>query len=89
VRFEVKNLLLQVADRGPGLPAGEIARLFDVFHRLPNSKPGGTGLGLAIVKGFVEAQGGWVQAANGAQGGAIFNIFLPAADAPELPVEKP
>ena len=88
-RFEGKNLLLQVADRGPGLPAGEIAHIFDLFHRLPNSKPGGTGLGLAIVKGFVEAQGGRVQAANSVNGGAIFNIYLPGTDAPELPEEAP
>ena len=56
-RFEGKELLLQVADRGPGLPPDEVNRVFELFHRLPNSKPGGTGLGLAIVKGFVEAQG--------------------------------
>src|SRR5262249_53957429 len=62
-RFEGKVLLIQVADRGSGLPAGEVDRIFDVFHRVPGSKPGGTGLGLAIVKGFVEAQGGYVRAA--------------------------
>jgi two-component system sensor histidine kinase KdpD len=88
-RFEGKDLLLQVADRGPGLPPGEIDRIFELFRRLPNARPGGTGLGLAIVKGFVEAQGGRVHAANGMNGGAIFNIFVPASDAPELPEELP
>ena len=88
-RLEGKELLLQVADRGPGLPPGESERIFELFHRLPNSKPGGTGLGLAIVKGFVEAQGGRVQAANGMNGGAIFNIYLPVSDMPELPAETP
>ena len=87
-RFEGKDLLLQVADRGPGLPPGEINRVFELFHRLPKARPGGTGLGLAIVKGFVEAQGGRVQAANGAQGGAVFNIFVPASNVPEVPEEK-
>lgn len=86
-RFEGKELMLQVADRGPGLPPEELDRMFDLFHRLPNAKPGGTGLGLAIVKGFVEAQGGRVRAGNGASGGAVFNIFLPASDNPELPEE--
>jgi len=86
-RFEDKQLLLQVADRGPGLPAGQKEHVFDAFHRSPNAKPGGVGLGLAIVKGFVEAQGGRVAAANGAHGGAIFNIWIPAADNPELPEE--
>lgn len=86
-RFEGKDLLLQVADRGPGLPPGDIEHIFDLFHRLPNARPGGIGLGLAIVKGFVEAQGGRVQAANGMSGGAIFNILLPASDTPEFPQE--
>ncbi len=57
-RIESGVLLLQVADRGPGLPPGQLERLFESFHRAPNARPGGTGLGLAIVKGFVEAQGG-------------------------------
>ena len=86
-RLEGKELLVQVADRGPGLPADELEHIFDLFHRLPNSKPGGVGLGLAIVKGFVEAQGGRVSAANGLNGGAIFSIWMPAADNPELPEE--
>ena len=86
--IEAKNLVLKVADRGPGLPAGDLERIFELFHRLPNAKPGGTGLGLAIVKGFVEAQGGRVQAANREGGGAIFTIWMPAVDVPELPEEK-
>lgn len=83
-RFEGPELLLEVADRGPGLPGGETERVFDIFHRAPNARPGGTGLGLAIVKGFVEAQGGRVRAANGINGGAIFSIFLPAAESPSI-----
>jgi len=86
-RLEGKELLVQVADRGPGLPAPELEHVFDVFHRLPNSKPGGVGLGLAIVKGFVEVQGGRVSATNGANGGALFTIWMPAPDNPELPEE--
>lgn len=82
--FEGPELLLQVADRGPGLPDTEIGRIFDTFHRAPNARPGGTGLGLAIVKGFVEAQGGHVRAANRANGGAIFSIYIPASESPNL-----
>ena len=83
-RFEGPELLFQVADHGPGLPGEETERVFDIFHRAPNARPGGTGLGLAIVKGFIEAQGGHVRAANGMNGGAIFSIFLPAAESPTL-----
>jgi two-component system sensor histidine kinase KdpD len=86
-RAEGKELILEVADRGPGLPANELERIFDLFHRASDAQPGGTGLGLAIVKGFVEAQGGRVEAANRAGGGAVFRIRLPVPDAPSLPEE--
>ena len=86
-RVEGKELMLEVADRGPGLPVSELERVFDLFHRAAAAEPGGTGLGLAIVKGFVESQGGRVQAANRAGGGAIFTIRLPVPDAPSLPEE--
>lgn len=82
------SLILEVADRGPGLPPEQLDRVFDLFHRAPGAKPGGTGLGLAIVKGFIEAQGGEVKAANRIGGGAIFTIKLPANDSPYIPEEK-
>jgi len=86
-RVSGKQTILEVADRGPGLPLDELNRVFDLFHRAPSAKPGGTGLGLAIVKGFVEAQGGTVRAANRSGGGALFTIAMPLADAPKLPEE--
>jgi two-component system sensor histidine kinase KdpD len=86
-RIEGTDLVLEVSDRGPGLPADQLERVFDLFHRAPNAKPGGTGLGLAIVKGFIEAQGGRVLAANRPCGGALFAIRMPATDTPELPEE--
>ena len=82
-----KNLVIEVADRGPGLPADELERVFEIFYRTTKSRPGGTGLGLAIVRGFIEAQGGRVTAANRSDGGANFSIQLPAADSPELSEE--
>ncbi len=86
-RIEGNNLALEVSDSGPGLPPDQLDRIFDLFHRLPTARPGGTGLGLAIVKGFVEAQGGRVKAANRPGGGAVFTIWMPASDAPDLPEE--
>ncbi|MEY2427585.1 MAG: two-component system, OmpR family, sensor histidine kinase KdpD, partial [Verrucomicrobiota bacterium] len=84
---EASELVLEVADQGPGLPVGQTERIFDSFYRAPAAKPGGTGLGLAIVKGFVEAQGGRVKASNRPEGGARFCIFLPVSEAPSLPKE--
>jgi two-component system, OmpR family, sensor histidine kinase KdpD len=86
-RLEEKILVLEVADRGPGLPSDQLERIFDLFHRAPAARPGGTGLGLAIVRGFIEAQGGSVRAANRAGGGAVFTLRLPAADTPHLAEE--
>jgi len=70
-------LVLSVADRGPGIPAALIKRIFEKFSRGPTAPTGGTGLGLAIVKGFVESQGGEVTAENRSGGGAAFTIRLP------------
>ena len=86
-RVEGKALVLSVADRGPGLSPNELERVFELFHRGPDAKPGGTGLGLPIVRGFVEAQGGRVTASNRAGGGAEFSIWFPIPDAPAVPTE--
>lgn len=81
------NLVVSVADNGPGLPPDALPFIFDKFYRAPAAPAGGTGLGLAIVKGFVEAQGGSVEAANQSSGGAVFTIRLPLAKAPPVSVE--
>jgi two-component system sensor histidine kinase KdpD len=65
-----------------------VERIFDLFHRAPNTKAGGTGLGLAIVKGFIEAQGGTVRAANRPGGGTQFSLSLPVNETPKLPQES-
>jgi two-component system phosphate regulon sensor histidine kinase PhoR len=70
---------ITVADGGPGIPAEDLARVFERFYRVDKSRtrPGGTGLGLAIVKHLVELHGGEVTAANRPGGGALFTIRLP------------
>jgi two-component system sensor histidine kinase KdpD len=84
-RCEGQELTLFVADRGPGLPAGAVARVFDKFYRGPGSTPGGSGLGLSIVKGFMEAQGGRVTAEDRPGGGAQFTLRLPVTPPPPVP----
>jgi two-component system, OmpR family, sensor histidine kinase KdpD len=86
-RMDGQDLLLSVADRGPGLPPADLERVFDKFYRAPGARPGGTGLGLSITKGLVEAQGGRVTAENRANGGARFIIRLPIGAPPAMPQE--
>ena len=86
-RVEGRALVLTVADNGPGLAPDAVGRIFDKFYRATGAPAGGTGLGLSIVKGFVEAQGGQVEAENRAGGGAAFTIRLPLGDAPPVAAE--
>jgi len=87
-RVESGYLVLEVADRGPGLPPGDATRLFDRFQRGSNAAPGGTGIGLSLVKGFAEALGGAATAANREGIGAIFTVRLPLTKMPPVPQEK-
>lgn len=73
------EVLLRVADRGPGLPASERERVFEPFQRGAAARAGsGAGLGLAIARGFVEANGGRLWAEASGQG-AAFVVALPAS----------
>jgi two-component system sensor histidine kinase KdpD len=76
------SLLLSVADRGPGIPAELLPRVFEKFFRAPNAAAGGSGLGLTIAKGFVEAHGGSIIAANRPSGGAVFTLRFPQTEPP-------
>ncbi|BCS52478.1 sensor histidine kinase KdpD [Geobacter sp. SVR] len=72
------KLLLEVADRGPGVPEHDLKRIFDKFYRIPVPEgAGGTGLGLSICKGIVEAHGGAISAENREGGGLRIVIRLP------------
>jgi K+-sensing histidine kinase KdpD len=83
-------MLLQVMDEGPGVPPGDLDRIFEKFYRVQagDGRRDGIGLGLAICKGFVEAMGGTIEACNRAQGhGAIFAIAFPASTEKALSCE--
>lgn len=70
---------IDVGDRGPGIPAGERARIFERFVRLPAARrkhPEGAGLGLAIVDQVVRAHGGSVDVLDREGGGTVFRVRL-------------
>jgi signal transduction histidine kinase len=72
---------VRVADRGPGIPDADRARIFERFVRLASARsahPEGSGLGLAIVEQAVRAHGGRIEVRARDGGGAIFEIRLPA-----------
>ena len=75
--------IVRVADAGPGLPAGELERVFEPFHRLPGGVAPGAGLGLAIARGFAEANGGRVWAESRPGRGATFALALPLVTIPK------
>ena len=80
---EGQNLVLSVADRGPGINEAEVPKLFEKFYRSAStSHVFGTGLGLSIVKGIVEAHGGSISARNNAGEGAVFSVILPIGEQP-------
>ncbi|HTG82124.1 MAG TPA: ATP-binding protein, partial [Geobacteraceae bacterium] len=77
-RVDGAVLVMEVADRGPGVPEADLHRVFDKFYRVPVPEgAGGTGLGLAICKGIVEAHGGKIRAENRAGGGLRVIVTLP------------
>jgi two-component system sensor histidine kinase KdpD len=83
------QVVLEIADRGPGLPPGEETRVFDKFYRgrLTGTERG-VGLGLAICRGIIEAHGGGISAANRPGGGLVFRVTLPLAEKPpEIPAD--
>jgi two-component system, OmpR family, sensor kinase len=74
------RLVILVADDGPGIPAGELDRIFERFHRLDPGRArdrGGSGLGLAIARALTEAHGGTIRARSAPGEGATFEVELP------------
>ena len=73
-------LTILIEDEGPGIPASELDRVFEPFHRLEasrNRETGGTGLGLPIARNILRAHGGDVVLANRAGAGVKAIVTLP------------
>ncbi|MDQ7995672.1 MAG: sensor histidine kinase KdpD [Luteibacter sp.] len=85
VRTEAGRLLVDVADRGPGIPEDERARIFDMFYSVSRGDRGGhgTGLGLAICRGMIGAHGGSVEALPHVGGGTTIRVSLPLPPPPD------
>lgn len=82
---------IQVSNKGPQIPPGDLERIFDKFYRTTAAeRVTGTGLGLSICKGIIEAHGGRIWAENLADGLA-FNFIVPllwdGVPPPQLPLE--
>jgi two-component system sensor histidine kinase KdpD len=83
-RMQKAGVLIEIADRGPGIPAGLEERIFEKFTR-GKSPGGGVGLGLSICRVIVEAHGGRIWAENRPGGGAVFRFTLPIEGEAALP----
>ena len=77
-----QRAVIQVHDRGPGVPSAQRERIFEPFYRLPGAseREGGVGLGLALVKSISERHGGTVRCEARPGGGASFIVELPMTD---------
>jgi CheY-like chemotaxis protein len=79
---EGQYVTIEVADTGPGLGEGAVARIFEPFF---STRSDGRGLGLAAVLGIVRGHRGTIEVSNGDEGGARFCVHLPASDKPGAP----
>jgi signal transduction histidine kinase len=79
-RQQGRQIMVCVADTGPGIPPEHLAKVFDRFWRVPGTQKHGTGLGLSIAKGVVEAHGGKIWAESELGKGSSFFFTLPLAD---------
>jgi two-component system sensor histidine kinase KdpD len=74
-------VIIEIRDRGPGIPPGEEERIFEKFYRGHSEKMSGkvrgAGLGLPICRAIVQAHRGTIQALPREGGGTIFQIRLP------------
>jgi two-component system sensor histidine kinase KdpD len=78
VRRHGTHILVEVADKGPGVPAGDEERVFEKLYRVGPKRNGGTGLGLTICRAIVAAHSGqiWLENRPGGEG-VVVRMTLP------------
>ena len=90
LRREGPAVVLTVSDTGSGVPAHELPRLFDRFHRVEGARGRtheGTGIGLALVQELVRQHGGRVEVESEVDVGSAFRVAIPAGSA-HLPADR-
>jgi K+-sensing histidine kinase KdpD len=82
VRREHSRIVVDVADRGPGVPSGEEEKVFERLYRGDGDRrsAGGIGLGLTICRAIITAHDGKIWLENRPGGGAVFRFTLPASE---------
>jgi two-component system, OmpR family, sensor kinase len=85
------SITIEVSDDGPGVPPGQLARIFDRFYRSGpgHGCPPGSGLGLAIVNAVATTHNGTAQASLNDPHGLRITLTLPASGAPEASAAVP
>jgi signal transduction histidine kinase len=74
-----QNIIITVKDNGPGISEGDLEKIFEPFFT--RKKATGTGIGLSICHDIIEDHKGVIYANNIPEGGAVFTIRLPLAEA--------
>jgi two-component system sensor histidine kinase GlrK len=81
LRQQGDEVVFDIGDAGPGIPAGDRERIFDWFFQGGDAHQGrlrGSGLGLAIAREFVMAHGGRIELLQKSGAGAHFRVTLPS-----------
>lgn len=84
------NAVLRVRDTGIGIPAGELPRIFERFHRVEGAQGRsieGSGIGLALVRELVRLHGGTVEVDSMQGQGTCFTVTMPVAAAGDVPAD--
>lgn len=85
VKTSPSNLIVSVADRGPGIPENLLENIFDKFFQINTERSqSGVGLGLSICRAIIEAHGGEIHATNRKDGGLLIKFNLPVLETPPV-----